>query len=492
MPYTLLHPGFILPFVKKWVRYVSVPALIVGSIIPDLDIIYRFSETRNHIFTYTLANILGVLVPIGIALTYYLKWITLPILQKGELIYRPSYVKQSLLKIPVIIISLIVAIYLHLFLDNYAHFDDTRGLSLRLGHDLGYEPEETEGIYFLLLYLPQVILSVVGLVLTLLSAYIYRQELRRHCNHIRRNKLLYTVVFGLIFIAFSCMKLIKAGVEEAMFIDSILIALTTGLTSALLFSPILVWALQKISLQSQSLLMTTISVSLFMLGANHKEFLALYILKGLFITLVSYIVFFGVFSNSFSKIRLLLPVVLIFIHPFSSNFSFLFAIMAILLWLYSTVQNKNSLWELVFGSGITAGVWILSFYALDKGLGAGVVVITILSIWMQLHIRGFISNQLSSLTWIGFVFILSILIAHNYGGIVGVHIIASIFLFVLLALKISSIQNVWLNYIRLVLPIVGVLHVFNQVSWLYGVFSLACVGGILLLSIDKRQLSHVA
>ena len=245
MPYTFFHPGFVLPFARWFPRFLIVPALIIGSFVPDLDIIYRFSETRHHIFSYSSINILFELLPIGIIMTYYFYMIIFPIISYGEIDIHPKNYRNHLKKLPKIIVSILIAIGVHLFLDQYSHFNGVRTLTNDIGQNLGYEPSELENIYLLLLYLPQVIASSIGFILLGISTYLYRDEIRINTNYLRKNCLSFFTLSIIVISCFTTIKILMAGIEYGMKTDSIIIGVTCGLMSAFLLTPFLLWLIQK-------------------------------------------------------------------------------------------------------------------------------------------------------------------------------------------------------------------------------------------------------
>jgi hypothetical protein len=75
MPFTLAHPGFIY-HLKKWKpNLFSMEGLIViGSFVPDFDLIFRFSNNRFHLFTFSPLNILFVIFPLSILTWLFYKF----------------------------------------------------------------------------------------------------------------------------------------------------------------------------------------------------------------------------------------------------------------------------------------------------------------------------------------------------------------------------------------------------------------------------------
>ena len=71
MPYTFAHLGYIIPLKKKFQSYFSVLGLVFGSIVPDYDILFRFTENRFHLFQYDLHSVFVIILPLALVSTLY-------------------------------------------------------------------------------------------------------------------------------------------------------------------------------------------------------------------------------------------------------------------------------------------------------------------------------------------------------------------------------------------------------------------------------------
>lgn len=496
MPYTFLHPSFILLFAKRFSKYVSIPALIIGSFVPDLDIIYRFTETRQHIFSYTPENIVFVLIPIGIVLTYYMQLVLIPISGQGIILPMSNSLKQNLLLLPKIIFSLLIAILLHLYLDDFAHFDDAKGLSLRIGADLGYDPEETGTLYAILLYFPQLIISGVGLILTLICFYIFRKEWSQHTQFLRKNKYATLLLSAFIFVTFTSMKIIKAGVEKGMEIDSVLIGITTGLMSAFLLAPVGLYIFMQLKTKRSALLPLVFIFSIYMLGLGHKEYLAIYIVKGVFITFVSFTAFSLMDYKQIDYkvlLALFLNFILVFVHPFTHYFTFLILFECLLLAIFIFSKNKLSiLFHSVLKSLIVGSLLNLAYYASNKGLGLGMLVIFLIAFSYEFsHYKNFPLKARTLLIYLAIF--LSCLIIFSVKAELG---ILSILLIVIMTIYSSfsqrlSLPNIHFMFFVIIVPLLATIYLYFEFSRLYGIFSVSQVLLILLLAYSD-QIKDVA
>jgi hypothetical protein len=122
MPFTLAHPAAVLPFRRFCPRYLSFPALIAGSVSPDLS--YFFG--RLNLGPFAHHPIKGFLfgVPAGLvilAVFYLLRRPALKILpNRYREIFRP------LLSHPIgtpliVLLSLTIGVATHIIWDNFTH-----------------------------------------------------------------------------------------------------------------------------------------------------------------------------------------------------------------------------------------------------------------------------------------------------------------------------------------------------------------------------------
>jgi len=122
MPFPLAHPAAVLPLRRFCPRLLSFPALVVGSICPDLG--YAFGETGVSDFSHTVigGTAFGLLTGcIFLGLVYLSKhWVLAiaPVTYKDELRNAFQVTARS---IPIILFSLALGTWTHLLLDCFTH-----------------------------------------------------------------------------------------------------------------------------------------------------------------------------------------------------------------------------------------------------------------------------------------------------------------------------------------------------------------------------------
>jgi hypothetical protein len=122
MPFPLAHPAAVLPFRRYCPRFLSLPALVAGSLAPDFG--YLFGPLRLDELSHQLRGSVVLCLPLGLlalGLTYGLRSLALRRLpgacQPGFLHLRwPPLGSPG-----VIVVSLLVGIGTHLFLDSFTH-----------------------------------------------------------------------------------------------------------------------------------------------------------------------------------------------------------------------------------------------------------------------------------------------------------------------------------------------------------------------------------
>lgn len=424
-------------------------------------------------------------------MSYYLQFVLIPISTHGKIQIDSQRIKEALLLFPKIIISVALAILLHLFLDQFAHFDDARGLSMRIEEGLGYEQYETDAIYKILLYLPQLIISGLGLILTVISLFLFRRELF-HTLHFLLKHLFSTFFLAtFIFISFTSMKIIKAGVEQGMEIDSLLIGVTCGLMSAFLLTPVVLWLFLKIPAR-QYILFPIISVfSIYMLGLVFKEYLAIYIAKGLFVTAFSFIAFVIIHAarTDWKLIGLLLAdIALISIHPFTDYFTFLLLFQFILL-LGLTFFKKiiSPFTASIIKGTVIASIFSLAYYASNKGLGPGIVVIYIMGICYEFSQSKYSDIKVKSILSFVAKLLLCMLIASvkTQLGILAIALLCVLTISLWISKQMTQ-NTVDFIFFSLGTSLLATIYISIQFSILYGIFSAAQILFMLMLAYSNR------
>jgi len=128
MPFTLCHPAIIIPLHRAARRYTSLPALVIGSMMPDFP--YFFSLGVGGTFSHSLAGILAYCVPMGALL--YVEYVV--VLRQPLLAWLPAPVSTRLpsaltwpaerLRLAcVVLLSLAIGAASHIGWDAFTHQD---------------------------------------------------------------------------------------------------------------------------------------------------------------------------------------------------------------------------------------------------------------------------------------------------------------------------------------------------------------------------------
>jgi hypothetical protein len=123
MPFPLAHPAAVLPLRRLCPRRFNFPALVIGSLCPDVG--YGFGRLHLDQFSHRfLAGSFGFCLPVGLLLVllfYRLRW---PVVQRlparHRRIFEPLCLRPAG-SLWVVVISLLVGAWTHIFLDSLTH-----------------------------------------------------------------------------------------------------------------------------------------------------------------------------------------------------------------------------------------------------------------------------------------------------------------------------------------------------------------------------------
>lgn len=128
MPFTFSHPAIILPLTYLPKRWVSVSALVIGSLTPDFE--YFIRMRINSQFSHYNVGLFWFDVPLGLLLTFIFHQLVrnplidnLPLFLKSRVIHYQSFdwlqhFRQYWLTI---LISLVIGAVSHIFWDRFTH-----------------------------------------------------------------------------------------------------------------------------------------------------------------------------------------------------------------------------------------------------------------------------------------------------------------------------------------------------------------------------------
>lgn len=204
MPFTFSHPAVVLPLnylPKKWF---SITALIVGSLMPDLEAFLRFKSEKDQ--SHSWDALFWFCLPLGLAISFLFHLIVRnpfifnlpPFFQKRFINYAGfdwlAYFKKN---VAVVLLSLLIGGASHLIWDSFSHYE---GVLLKLNPEwnrnttiLGYSIE--------IVYVIQYLNSILGLAII---AFAVLQLPAQNKRSVSQNKLLYWLyvagIASLIFI----------------------------------------------------------------------------------------------------------------------------------------------------------------------------------------------------------------------------------------------------------------------------------------------------
>jgi Domain of unknown function (DUF4184) len=122
MPFTLAHPAAVLPFRRFCPQFFSFPALVIGSLCPDIG--YCFGTLNADDFSHSLNGSIEFCLPIGVVLLGFFYGLRHPIIEMLPERHRKNlrpFCQKPVGSPLIVIVSLLVGIWIHLLLDSFTH-----------------------------------------------------------------------------------------------------------------------------------------------------------------------------------------------------------------------------------------------------------------------------------------------------------------------------------------------------------------------------------
>lgn len=127
MPFTFSHPAIVLPLKYLPKRFISLTALLIGSLTPDFEYFIRMKV--QSIYSHALPGLFWFDLPLGVILMLIYTLIvkdklidSLPLfLNKRLSVFKNGLNPTPKYYFPVVIISLIIGAASHLFWDSFTH-----------------------------------------------------------------------------------------------------------------------------------------------------------------------------------------------------------------------------------------------------------------------------------------------------------------------------------------------------------------------------------
>ena len=235
MPFTFAHTGYILPVKKKWIAYFSTSGLVFGSLAPDYDILFRFSENRFHLFQYDMFSIFFYIYPLALLSAVYFHLCCQTILSEHLPLFLRNKV-SSFLSINIISelrkhfikisFSILFAIFLHLFLDMLCHILDAWSVKMFV-LTITKNIEMANIFYGLAIYLLPVLFSLYGFYL--LWKYITDKDRSIASYKLTKKQLRFWLLVVFLAVGISILKLVIFRLQDEDFwVDQMIISLTSS------------------------------------------------------------------------------------------------------------------------------------------------------------------------------------------------------------------------------------------------------------------------
>ncbi|WP_233899800.1 DUF4184 family protein [Tenacibaculum piscium] len=128
MPFTFSHPAIVLPLKNIFGKWISLTALIIGSLTPDFEYFIRMKIQSN--FSHTIFGTLWFNLPLGLFLCFIFHLI----IKKPLLENSPKYIQIRTTHLKnlnwnnyfiknwfIVCLSILIGAYSHLFWDSFTH-----------------------------------------------------------------------------------------------------------------------------------------------------------------------------------------------------------------------------------------------------------------------------------------------------------------------------------------------------------------------------------
>jgi Domain of unknown function (DUF4184) len=125
MPFTLSHPAAILPIYSRWKKRLSLPPLVVGSLVPDAGYYVRMPDGYKE-NAHTFSGVFSFCLPVGIIALFLFYWIAPEITfllpsPHREVLQPRIKVPASLRQVLMAIFGIILGAETHVLWDSFTH-----------------------------------------------------------------------------------------------------------------------------------------------------------------------------------------------------------------------------------------------------------------------------------------------------------------------------------------------------------------------------------
>jgi hypothetical protein len=122
MPFPLAHPAAVLPFRRHCGQWLSFPALVIGTLVPDAG--YLFGEQGMGGLSHRFLGSLAFGMPIGAIAIAALYVFRPPVVELLPTPYKSAFLplcQRPIASFWIVAISLFIGIWTHILLDSFTH-----------------------------------------------------------------------------------------------------------------------------------------------------------------------------------------------------------------------------------------------------------------------------------------------------------------------------------------------------------------------------------
>ncbi len=127
MPFTLAHPAVVIPLHKRLAGYLSLSALIIGSVMPDFA--YFLPMQVTGFYSHSLVGLIGFCLPAGILIYYTFHLVMkrpltrlLPLRLENLANQSTTTTSFSSRTLLIVSISLLIGALTHIIWDSFTHY----------------------------------------------------------------------------------------------------------------------------------------------------------------------------------------------------------------------------------------------------------------------------------------------------------------------------------------------------------------------------------
>jgi len=240
MPFTAAHPAILVPLKKVPEKYISWTALIIGSMVPDME--YFIWLSSGSFLSHTRMGIFYFDLPMTFLLAFFWQQSAVFVCRKRwpylkaqylhqRIEYFPDYLKKHWLKFTV---SALVGILSHLAWDSFSHAKGYMAVNV---FPVLIEHISILGVYTRLCYVVWYISTIVGLIVIAATMFDFKAVFRKRAGNFKSN-LIFMLKVELIAIIIGTIRVFM-GLDDNIPRHLIIIALGASIYA---FAIMILWS----------------------------------------------------------------------------------------------------------------------------------------------------------------------------------------------------------------------------------------------------------